>query len=360
MSERAITVLNKDLEQIWVSDIIYSLLWVEHYDKAGECSVELRDTEETALYIQPGYYILIPQSDKLMLIENIESVDDSETTGQRIIVTGRTAESILDFREVQTPANLRYNAHLRFEELLDDNFLTPANPARTFPNLIFEFVDLTGNQAYKFYENGTVYDIVIDYLPLAGLGFRVCLDDNSPRQLKIHLYKGLDRSGEQTINPPVIFSKSYDNVLNSKYVLVSAGYSNVVRILTDDTDPGLADNTYWDGAEPTGYNRSEYLVRMTSPRNLEGASGMTIAVAQSMIDDEGARLLNDLRIHGMFDGTFQITKPFEYGWGKDFYLGDVVQCALNGKTVPGQIVERTFSYGEAGYQNTVALDFEYI
>lgn len=58
---------------------------------------------------------------------------------------------------------------------------------------------------------------------------------------------------------------------------------------------------------------------------------------------------------GLFEGDFDIQGNFKYG--VDFFMGDIVQCNLEGRNVKARIVELVQSYTKEGPKSYVAMDF---
>ena len=75
----------------------------------------------------------------------------------------------------------------------------------------------------------------------------------------------------------------------------------------------------------------------------------------AIITTRGRQVIKENKSVGLFEGDFDIQENFEYG--VDFFMGDIVQCNLEGKNVKARIIELVRSYSTEGEKSYVAMDF---
>ena len=75
----------------------------------------------------------------------------------------------------------------------------------------------------------------------------------------------------------------------------------------------------------------------------------------SIITTRGDEILDTWKSVGLFEGDFDIHGNFKYGI--DFFMGDIVQCNLEGRNVKARIIELVRSYSVEGLKTYVAFDF---
>lgn len=92
--------------------------------------------------------------------------------------------------------------------------------------------------------------------------------------------------------------------------------------------------------------------KMTMPWR---APPLTDAEVLTIITTRGRQRVEEDKTVGLFEGDFDIQGNFKYG--VDFFMGDVVQCDLEGKNVKARVIELVRSYSTEGEKSYVAMDF---
>ena len=86
-----------------------------------------------------------------------------------------------------------------------------------------------------------------------------------------------------------------------------------------------------------------------------GEPSLSDAEVLAIINTRGRVVIEENKLVGLFEGDFDIQGNFEYG--VDFFMGDVVQCNLEGRNVKARIIELVRSYSVEGEKSYVAMDF---
>lgn len=317
-----ILVLNTNLEAVAAVDTFESLLWTDRYCEYGEFEIYTLATPELLSWLQQDYYLWLKESNHQMIIEGIQIKSDVEL-GNRLVVTGRSLESILDRRIIWGQTILTGNLQDGIEKLLNENIISPTVTERAISNFIFEasvdpLITVLTVDAQFTWTN--LYDSIKALCVANNIGFQVTLEDD---QFVFKLYAGVDRSYDQFVNPYVIFSPQYENLINSNYT------ENKALLKTVDLVAGEGEGsdriTTVIGAAVSDLNRRELY---TDARDLsQTVDGILMLEADYILQltQRGAEDLADHIFTQNFDG--QIDSKVMYKFGESFFIGDIVQIA---------------------------------
>lgn len=255
-------ILDKNFIDRVILDQYESLLWVDRYNKCGDFELYTPPTDELLEYAVLGNYIYSKESEHLMIIEHQE-LNTSFEEGARLIIKGRSIESILDRRVLWYKTQFRNNLEDGIRQILDYSIIDPANAYfvnqgmyidedRKIDNFIFEY---SGDSRINKiavnleFEIGTSLLTVIQTIcKTAGIGFKITLNSNN--QFVFQLYMGINRSYNQFTNPWVVFSKRFNNLITDEFANDNTEYKNAVRIVGDkkvmvDGQEALVDMTIY-------------------------------------------------------------------------------------------------------------------
>lgn len=145
------------------------------------------------------------------------------------------------------------------------------------------------------------------FLKIHGLGWDIVLD-LAQKCAIFDVYEGTDRSINQTVNPPIIFSDKKRNLSTSQISTQTSGSKNVGYTLgkgeLEDRPIILVGNT-----DASGIDRKELLIDLGS-------------VEIGEVQTEGKKKLDDYKEIKGIEGTIYQIPNMEYE--KDWDLGDIV------------------------------------
>ena len=280
-----------------------------------------------------------------MIIEKLRITSDAED-GNHITVTGRSLESILDRRIVWGQKTISGNLQNGIRTLLNENVISPSDSSRKISNFIFEASTdpaITSLKIDAQYTGDNLYDVISKICSERSIGFKVTLNDN--KQFVFKLYAGADRSYDQEINPYVIFSPKFENIINSNYVESKSALKTVTLIGGEGEGSARRYTTVGGG---NGLNRRELF---TDARDISSdvGNGVTLTNAEyiAQLQQRGREKLAENTDVTSFEGQVETTVMFKYG--EDFFNGDVVQIANEyGHETKARIVEIVMSEDEEG------------
>lgn len=347
-------VFDKDLEVIGLIEDYYSLTWAERYYVCGDFEMELPISYDSSPLIEFGNFLYIASSDRLMIIEDIKPSTGEDTTN--LVVQGESAESLLKRRILLEPIDLNDYAETFIYDIVDDNFSNMTDMDRwigiIYPHSPSRTTEITCEDQF---DRQSIYDVVVTVCKNTGLGFKF-IQHNSLDMIAFFVYEGVDRSYSQSTNPFVIFSDDFDNVISSSFYLSEKGKINTVLVFIED-DPTYSMVEVGPAGEPSHIrlDRFETSLETTIDRELEEGSPLTDAEVLAIIKTRGRAVIKENKTVGVFEGNFDIQGNFKYG--VDFFMGDIVQCKIEGRNVKARIIELVQSYSTEGETSYIAMDF---
>lgn len=340
-----ITVLNTDLDAVFIVDTYESFIWTDRFWQYGDFELYTAMQDGLLGYIRQGYYLQSRDSEHAMIIEKIQIVSDVED-GNHVTVTGRSLESILDRRIVWGQKTISGNLQNGIQTLLNENVISPSDTNRKIPNFIFEASTdevITSLKIEAQYTGDNLYDVIQKICEEQGIGFKVILNDK--KQFVFKLYAGTDRSYDQTEVPYVIFSPNFENIINSNYIESKASLKNVTLVGGEGEGSARRYTTVGSGS---GLERRELF---TDARDISSdvGDGETLTDAEyiAQLQQRGKEKLAENTDVTSFEGQVETTIMFKYG--EDFFNGDIVQIANEyGHETKARILEIVTSENEEG------------
>ena len=316
-------VLNTDYESIAVIDTYESFIWTDRYNSYGDFEIVFAMDESFLRYLKEDNYFWLKDSEHTMIIEDIRIDADTED-GNRLIVTGRSLESILERRIIWGQKVFTGNLQTAIQTMLNECIISPSIEDRKISN--FRFAESTDPKITSLtidnqYTGDDLYTVIKGLCEENNIGFKIVLTDDN--WFEFSLYAGVDRSYDQTENPYVVFSPNFENIINSNYFSSKASYRNVT--LVEGEGEGTDRKTTVVGSG-SGINRREVF---TEARDISSKTedGVTLSDDEyyAQLRSKGLKTLADHSITTAFEGEVEATKLFKYG--EDFYIGDIVQIA---------------------------------
>lgn len=369
-----IKVLNKNFEYVGIIDSAESFLWVDRYNLFGEFELYSSFSEELLDLLKEDYYLKIDQSEKTMIIESVRIKTDIEL-GNKLIVGGRSLESILDRRIVRHQTQFDTNVQSCILELIDRAFINPERSngyqdpldpdKRTLSRLITYTnpdPNLSGLTIAQQFFGDNIYEAIRDICIENQIGFRILL--NTSNQFVFSLYLGEDKSYSQTTNPFVVFSPNFDNLLNSNYLRTKRYFKSTAFVFSFLYDDGQlhihtvhSPGTDWE--DPTGMDQREVFLdlRDSIPRYVSGTSTLidTEVYNAQVVSKVKQILATEHNIWSQFDGEADTTTSFKYG--VDFFLGDIVQIEDEfGNAGRSRITEVMIAEEQSGFRITPTFE----
>ena len=371
-------ILDQNFRKIHILTQYESLMWVDKYDEPGSIEIYAPPTAEIKEVAVVGNYIQSTKSHHLMVIEKLVTTA-SPSDGARLIISGRSLESILDRRVIFTQTYFHTkqdssetegvdNLEDAVRQLLDATFIKPENEDRKVNNFIFEYtgdseISSINLEDMVFSKGENVLNIVNTIVKSQNLGYQITL--NSSNQFVFKLIKGKDRSADQTANPLVEFSPVFNNIKETKYTVDSgANYKNY--IYTEGEVYKNASPKIIETGSATGIDRREYYITSDSTHKNESSNltwdsatsqwifkketkTLTDSEYEDVLKEEGEKSYKSYSAKGTMESEVEPRLQFTYG--DDFTIGDIVQIRdAAGNASKSRVVEFIISHSASGYE----------
>lgn len=350
-------LLDELFRKVEVIDVFESLIWTDRYREHGDFELFTYPTKQLLEKAKDNMYLQNPMSEHTMIIEAQRIQSDVEN-GNRLIITGRSLESILKRRIVMTVTTLEGNLQDCVERLLNENCIKPKDTKRKIPDFVFKrstdprINDLTFDGQF-FGVN--LYDAIQTICEEPDLGFKIVLNDT---KFEFSLYKGEDRSYNQVKNPYVVFSPNFENIVESNYLHSVEDYSNTA-IVSGETER-YGETTITVGDTQGLLRREIYSNAMDISDKLEDGSVVSKDAYIKLLTQRGAEDLKDFKLKNMFDGRVETSRSYSYG--VDFSMGDLVQLeneyGMGGTSKVTEIIWTQDENGENTFPTFVSTDKE--
>lgn len=328
-------ILDKNYEAIAMIDTFTSAIWTVRYDECGDFELYTPVRLDYLKSMQIGNYLWNRDSDRLMVIETVEIETDAEK-GPQLIVTGRSLESILDRRIIVSSNIFSGTLPAVISSILSKEIISPGNN-RVIPNFRYKETSderITSIAGLEFTARGeNVYDIICSLCQQYKIGWRILPYGSGG--FEFELYMGVDRSYNQNDIPYVVFSPSFENLLNSNYIKSYKAYKNAVYavgtyqeeiVIDSQTTYEEAEVTAWgysETSEPIGLARREMFVDNGGIN--DGEQGGSATSWNKINKEKGLTELGQHQTTTAFEGNLEATRQYVYQ--EDFNIGDIVQVA---------------------------------
>lgn len=335
-----LNVFNKNLELIGIVDFYNSIIWTPRYNDVGDFELYLEATPDTINLLQKDNYIGRNDDDMLCIIEKVQTVTDVEN-GQHLLVSGRDLKSLLSRRIVWEQTTVRGTVEAAIHQLINENIINPTIHERRINN--FTLAETKGfSETIEMQITGkNLLETIVEICGSYEYGFKVTLNDE--KQFVFSLYKGVDRSYQQSENPYVVFSPNFDNVKTVEYMTDKTEYKNTALVAGEGEGLDRKTVTVGGGSD---IDRYEIYVDARDVSTNEGE--ITIEDYNKLLSERGMENLTTLIMKESFSGDIEPSMNYEYK--KDYFLGDIVQIENElGITMSSRITEIIECMDESGY-----------
>ena len=273
--------------------------------------------------------------ENVMIIEN-RYIDYDVEKGWVMTIRGRGLKSILNRRIVWTQTNLTGKLENCIRQVINQNVINSGS--RKINNFVLDpAIGLTDSiEVQLLGEN--IGDWLSEVCQQHGIGWDVYIKNG---KYTFKLVKGTDRTFNQSVNIPVVFSAEYDNLSHTTYTQDKGNYKNAAliggegegterRTSTIGTATGLARyETFIDGSGVS--SNGEIITEATYYKMLEDYGKEQLAKTSQSYHVVGEVIPN---------GMFNINE--------DYFLGDLVQIVNSGISAVTRITELIYSEDENG------------
>lgn len=315
-----IYVLDEKAEILDIVDVFQSVIWTVQYYSQGDFELIVPATKKNIDLMQKDR-LLCRDKDitkdtfkNVMVIEDIKIESDWEE-GDKLTVSGKSLKSIVGRRVVWKQTNLTGNLEAGIRYVLNENVIDPEEESRKIANVeLDEAAGITDTiDAQLLGDN--IAEWIESICSTHEIGWDMYVRN---KKYIFRLYKGTDRTYNQTEVPAVVFSDEYDNLLESIYTYERGDYKNAALIGGEGEGVNQRTTTIGDA---TGLKRYETYIDGSSV----SSNGAIITEEQyhKLLQDYGKEQLNEVSDTESFEGN--VVSDGNYKLNQDYFLGDLVQ-----------------------------------
>jgi Siphovirus ReqiPepy6 Gp37-like protein len=362
-----IFILDVLLRPIDVVDEYISFLWTERWNSMGDFQITTLATPNNKRRFVPQTKLSITQSKRVMIIESVEEKDDIEN-GNVLTVKGRCLNSMLEKRVAAIHdsgliATSWDTVGPTPKELLELYFFQICYTGEISSGDIIPFVQAQGTTSLYPAENiadpwpsdfqwstkpEDLYKALQDICSAYDVGFRFY---KSPTDSKLYFESmmGSDRTTQQSLYPPVIFSYDMVNLIDTTNLVDTTKYYNAVLVVYFYKDTSDVDTTIsvWVESDDLtlserGFDQKTKFLSVT-----QIPEGTALVDVPAYLTQLGQEELGRSQSVNVYDG--EISKTASYVYEVDYNLGDLVEVRGNdGGTAYMRVVEQIFSSDGSG------------
>ena len=343
-------IFDRTLNFKGIIDSFTSLRWVRRYFKSGEFELQCAMTPEILSLLARESIIYKKGDTEAGFIEYRNLKQDAEGK-ELLVIKGKFLTSYLNRRIIWGTEILNITSEVAMRTLVNKNGIAPLDPNRIIPNLILDdLTNFTNTVDYQVSYANLLAEIE-NLSSISNLGFKINFD-NTNKKLIFDVYKGLDRSVNQSVNPRCIFSKEYENILEQGYVDSLNNYRNLALVggIGEGTARKLA--TVGSGS---GLDRFEVFNDQKGLSNEIDSVVMSDADYNNLLIGKGNETLAETKEIQTFDSKVNLQSNLKYK--VDFDLGDIVTYLSKkwGLTLDSRITEIEEVYEDAGPQINITF-----
>lgn len=297
--------------------------WQKQFVDAGEFEITVPVTEENKTLLKKKR-VIWPGKESAGIIEivDIQKTED----GERIFtVKGRTLESILERRilsETLVFKNERMSTILY--AIVDSTCINPSNTDRVIPFLECE-VDEQFGPIITMQKTGddVLYTLNEICLRVENIGFEIQFKPDQ-NKLLFKVIQSEDRTINQQVNSPVIFSDDTEDILADAYYENMQSVKNIAYVFGEGTG---GDRIVVEEGEvySSGFDRFELFVDARDlQQNSDPDNPLTDEEYEEVLRSRGEENLGEAKLVQTYEGTLRLADNPQYTFGTDYNIGDKV------------------------------------
>jgi len=334
---------------IAVVDVFESFIWTERYNSYGDFEIYIQASVKAIDTFALVNIISTQETMHTMIVERHELLTDA-IDGDKLIVSGRSLESLLERRIIWGQKTLDMNLQDGIEELLNDAIISPTDNDRKVDGFMFlsDYTPAVMALTIKTQFTGTnLYTAIVEILQSENLGFVFITIGN---QSAIMIYVGDDKSKDQVINPRLEFSPDFDNIVSSTYIESDTEIKTISLVAGEGEgfDRKMTSVSAVGGSK-TGFDRREMFVDARDISQTVDGTTLTDTEYLDLLAQRGKEKISKKVVIKTFDGQVEAGQLYKYG--KDYYLGDIVQISNEyGRTSKSRVTEVIRSQSVEGFK----------
>lgn len=329
-----------------IVDTASSIIWANRARQCGDFELYVSVTTELQDLLRVDRFVVRDDDDMIGIIERVETGTDEEN-GDYIIASGRCIRSILARRIIWDQTEINGNVENGLRRLVTDAIIDPIITARKYDRLTLATAHGYTDTIQAQFTGDNLLEAIEKMSAAKDYCFKITRGEENV--LVLDFYKGVNRSKSQTVNPRIIFSEEYDNLLASKYTHDKSNYKTVALVAGEGEGAARRRRTVGRSVDQSGLHRRELYVDARDVSSNEGKISDEDYNAQ--LDERGDTALCEAPDVRSMEGTIEPRQMYAYK--TDYFLGDTVTVINKyGVEVDTQVLEVVEVWDQNGYACT--------
>lgn len=295
-----------------------SAVWGVAFSEFYKFQIQALMTKDSVDILKVGRLICDTQYGISGLIE-IVSYAKNENGSVSIIAKGRTLECILSYRAISNAEVFKNtNVTTIMYNLVDKHIINPVISERKIYGFISSVDEQAGPIITTQVTGKNLYDFCNDLAVSHDCGFNVSID-LAQSAFKFTSQSYVDKTINQNVLPPIIFSNETEDILTDEYYINKQGYCTMAYVAGEAREGAQRKMIEVNkNPELTGFNRRELFV---DARDLQTESAMTEQEYENILEQRGLTKLSENDIVESFSTKLNLSRM---RFGEDFKVGDKV------------------------------------
>ena len=347
-------IFDRELNFQGILEDYSSFIWRRKYSNCGEFELHCSLSEKTLNLLQRGNVIYKKDDEEAGYIEYRNLTQD--TTGKEVLVLkGKFLTGYLDRRIIWSRQNLNTTSELAIREVVNNNAINPIDMDRKIDLMALGELKNYSQSLNKQVSYKNLLETIEEIANVSELGFKTILDIQN-KQMVFDVYEGLDRTANNGVNAPAIFSQEFENILEQEYTDSLNNYRNTVLVAGEGEG---SEREFISLENGQGLDRYEMFVDARDLQSTKTVNEEEIPIPiqeyRKLLEDRGVSKLSEHKEIETFDNKVNLNSNLVYK--EDFDLGDIVTCTSKkwGITIDTRITEIEEVYEESGKQINVVL-----
>lgn len=317
-------VFDENFNRIHVVDQYTDIEFTHKYHDHSSLSAIVDATEENVKYFLgvDELRILTKSSDhsRGFIVESAEYRDASQTD---IVILAKSLSILTQWRIIEWQQRYTGLIESVIKGFVNANMIN-TTLARKIPNLILSIDTGINIQADEMYNNKQLDESLWEICKKHDVSFEILMDHKLKKFVFV-VYKGKDRSTNQSVNPRVIFSKEFDNVNTQSYIDDKSNYKSTAYVAGEGE--GLDRKVIKLNDNFSGLKRREIFFDardLQSKYQNEDNVEITIPPGEydKLLIERGSNRLSEYKRVRTFES--EIDQNSQFVFNEDYFLGDKV------------------------------------
>lgn len=313
---------NDTFNRVRVIDNATSIIWVKRYYTAGEFELYIAASAELLELFQGDIFITRDDTTTAMYVESVKLTTNAET-GDYLTIKGHSAEIMLNWRVIQRAV---YSSDSTTAERVVRDLLTTwiIQPSEIIiSDDYIPFLTLGDARGYTDtlsaqYTGKGLLDVISGICNTFNYGIEFAWNGSG---FTVNLYKGVDRSLDQSENTFVIFSPEFENLGKTEFSTDTSRFANSAIIGGEGEGTArVFAYVYPEGI--TGFYRRTIFVDARQSSSDTESGELTPNQYRKQLQAAGQDAVAERKITRSFSG--EILNYNAYKYGVDYGLGDKV------------------------------------